>query len=501
VLRTYRAVLALLIPVLLTFFSSCGREGPDPGELSVVSTPDNAAISLNGQSTGEFTPHVFTEVPGGLAYQVSVSLAEHATRELEVNVNYGQRATASFTLMSIYGDLLVTSEPVGAAITLDGVETGEVTPHTFHVLSGTHLVSVALAGFAAFPAESSVDLPLAGQAEAGFTLSQQTGDLVVTSTPPGATIWIDGTNTGQVTPHTFVDMPVGSYLVSIVLAGYAPSPGDRTVSVTDDGTAAADYTLSLLAVPRIVLLEGFSNVHCTGCPQFSANVFSLQQQADYGPDVVLFLKWVGDVPSPLDPFYRDAQLVMDARMSYYDPNGSFNHPTLFVDGSLAGGYGTPPDVAGMQEAVSGDTGTADFLLDVASPDLTGLTIQATVQLVAPDAVDLTGCVLNVVLIYEEVTTARAYQGVRVFHDVVRDHVIAAADLGPLAAGTHDFPVTLNDPDPSANPYTLLTPNGKAVVAFVQRPDRTVVQAGSTMTESLTARPSGSLVSSLKLNRR
>jgi hypothetical protein len=432
---------------------------------------------------------------------VSVSLAEHATRELEISVNYGQRATAQFTLPSIYGELLVTSTPAGAAITLDGTATGEVTPHTFQLASGSHSVSVALEGYSAYPVEQAIDLPFEGHVEAAFNLSQQTGSLTVTSSPAGAAIWIGGADSGQTTPHTFTGLPVGDYVVAVVLAGYAPAPSERSVAVAEGETATADFSLSLLELPRIVLLEGFSNVYCNGCPAFSANVHSLLQGTGYGPDHVVYIKWVGDVPSPADPFYWDARVDMAARMTYYNSNGSFNHPTMFVDGSLAGGYGTPPDVAGMQTAVGGEAEDADFVLAVTSPDLTGLTIDATIHLTAPQAVDLSGHVLNVVLIYEEVTTANAYQGIRVFHDVVRDHLVAVADLGNLPAGTHDFPVTLIDPDPNANPFTDLTPNGKAVVAFVQRADKLVVQAGSTMTESRAVGRPVSLVPSPAPHRR
>lgn len=496
-----RSVLApVLVISLLAFFGACGREAPAPGELTVVSTPEGAAISINGVSTGEVTPHVFANMAGGLSYRVAVSLAEYAPRELELAINYGQRATAQFVMPSIYGDLLVTSTPEGAAITLDGIATGEVTPHTFHLTNGTHTVSVALEGFSAFPVEQEVELPVEGQIEAGFNLSQQTGSLLVTSDPAGAAILISGSETGQTTPHTFTGLPVGSYVVTVFLAGYG-TPEDRTVIVTEEQAATADFELELTALPRVVLLEGFSNVECTGCPAFNANVHSLLQGTGYGPDRVLFIKWVGPVPTQLDPFYQDARFDMDARMAYYNSAGTFNHPTLFIDGALAGGYGTPPDIAGMQAAIASQAGTADFLLEVTAPDLTGLTIEATVHLVTPQLVDLAGCALNVVLIYEEVTTARAYQTVRVFHDVVRDHLVAVADLGSVAAGSHDFAVTLIDPDPDANVLTDLTPNGKAVVAFVQRADRTVVQAGSTMTESRAANPLLSLSRSPAPHRR
>lgn len=491
-LRNFRPILLILSAILLALLASCGREAPAPGELSVVSVPAGAAISLNGEATGEITPHVFEALAGGLTYRVAVSLPEFATRELDVSINYGQRATAQFQLPSVFGSLTVVSDPAGAAITIDGTDTGEVTPHTFRLPAGTYTVLVELAGYAAFPAERTVELPYEDLVEASFNLSQQTGSLMVTSNPAGASIWIGGTDTGEVTPHTFTGLPVGDYVVSVVLAGYAISPAEFTVTVDELQVASATFELTLQDLPRVVLLEGFSNVECSGCPAFNDNVQSVLAGEGYGPDRVIFIKWVGPVPTQLDPFYLAARADMDARMSYYDSHGTFSHPTLFVDGTLAGGYGAPPPVSSMQASIDAEEESADFRIDVSSPDLTGLSIDATIDLVLPDAVDLTGCTLNVVLIYEEVTTARAFQEVRVFHDVIRDHVVATADLGSLPAGTHEYTVVLNDPDPSTNPMTVLTPNGKAVVAFVQRANRAVLQAGSTLSEAPVAGASARL---------
>lgn len=481
--RYSRPVLLILVTLSLSLLAACGREAPEPGELSVTSVPTGAAISINGADTGEITPHVFDSLEGGLTYRVAVTLPEFAPRALDVGINYGQRATAQFLLSSIYGSLTVVSSPAGAAIVIDGTATGEVTPHTFRLLGGTHTVRVELEGHTAFPAERTVELPYEDLVEASFNLSQQTGSLTVTSEPGGAAIRLDGAATGEVTPHTFTGLPVGDYVVSVELAGYAIVPSERTVTVEEAQVTSADFALTLQAVPRIVLLEGFSNVECTGCPAFNANVQTMLAGPSYGPDRVVFIKWVGPVPTQLDPFYLAARADMDARMSYYSPHGNLNHPSLIIDGTLAGSEGSPPGIEGMQAAITAAPTTADFRIDVSSPDLTGLAIDAAVDLVLPEAVDLTGCTLNVVLIYEEVTTARAFQTVREYHDVIRDHVVAAADLGSLAAGTHRYSVALNDPDPNTNPITVLTPNGKAVVAFVQRANRAVVQVGSTLTES------------------
>src|SRR6056297_3078537 len=57
----------------------------------------------------------------------------------------------------------------------------------------------------------------------------QPGELRVTSEPVGAAILVDGQGTGQVTPHTFADLEGGTYVVSVLLEGWAVFPGQRTV--------------------------------------------------------------------------------------------------------------------------------------------------------------------------------------------------------------------------------------------------------------------------------
>ncbi len=386
------------------------------------------------------------------------------------------------------GDLTVTSDPSGAAIRLDGAVTAYVTPHTFtDVEGGTYNIAVELADHTPIPAQRTVTVPYGGTAGADFTLAAHVGGLTVTSTPAGAAIMLDGTDSGFLTPHTFTDLLPGDHMVSVVLDGFDVDPESREVSVVAEETATADFALTSLAIARIVLFEGFSNVHCTGCPAFNANVEYLQSQPGYGADQVIYVKWVGDVPTPADPFYWTSQQVMDARMAYYNPAGSFNHPSLFIDGALAGAYGTPPGVTAMQSSIVAESGDADFAIIIPTPDFSDLNVDATVTLDLPADVDLTGYSLSVVLTYEEVETAAVYQGVSTFHNVVRDHVVASMNLGALAAGLHDYSVTLVEPDPTTNPVSILTPHGKALVAFVQRTsDKVVVQAGSTLTNTARA---------------
>jgi len=63
-----------------------------------------------------------------------------------------------------YGSLTVTSSPVsGAAITLDGAPTGEVTPHTFtNLIVGEHSVLLSYSGRMQYPSPFTVGVTTSG---------------------------------------------------------------------------------------------------------------------------------------------------------------------------------------------------------------------------------------------------------------------------------------------------------------------------------------------------
>src|SRR5690606_13304966 len=108
-----------------------------------------------------------------------------------VAVIAGSSVAADFTLVMIptTGSIVVNSTPAGAAITLDGTETSQVTPYTFDSLTpGEHTIAVNLAGYE--PASQSVNVVAGSSVTADFTLVMipTTGSIIVNSTPVGAAI-------------------------------------------------------------------------------------------------------------------------------------------------------------------------------------------------------------------------------------------------------------------------------------------------------------------------
>ena len=82
------------------------------------------------------------------------------------------------------------------------------------------------------------------------TLRATPGTLVITSTPPGASVAIDGADTGAITP-TELPSPPGEHQIALSLEGY--EAGTATATVPPGGRAEASAELVALPEPEPVL--------------------------------------------------------------------------------------------------------------------------------------------------------------------------------------------------------------------------------------------------------
>ncbi len=151
----------LWAPLLVTMMVvGCGRVAPvyEPATLTVRSTPPGAAIMIDGAATGQVTPFTFTGVSAA-AHQVSVELAEWQADPgmIPVDLRPLDDVAVDFTLFQT--GVRVTSEPAGARILVDGVDTGKVTPATVAGLQpGTVNISLAKDTWLCLPASVAVDV-------------------------------------------------------------------------------------------------------------------------------------------------------------------------------------------------------------------------------------------------------------------------------------------------------------------------------------------------------
>ena len=139
------------------------------------------------------------------------------------------------------GSLRVVSEPAGAAIRLDGVETGDATPADLLLPVGQHTVAVNRSGYLITPAQRTLNVPAGRQVLASFALAEL-GELTVTSAPAGADIVLDGDASGEVTPHTF-SLVIGPHTVAVALADHVAEGGGTTIDLQSGVPHTVEFTM------------------------------------------------------------------------------------------------------------------------------------------------------------------------------------------------------------------------------------------------------------------
>jgi len=123
------------------------------------------------------------------------------------------------------GFFLIESGPSGAPVIFDGLFIG-VTPVTYPVMRNSapqHTVTISANGYYPYTTQYTAN-PQPGETirvYADLEPSQSFGTLVVTSSPGGALITVDG-GKGQQAPWTYKDIRAGSHLAQAFLSGYEP---------------------------------------------------------------------------------------------------------------------------------------------------------------------------------------------------------------------------------------------------------------------------------------
>ena len=370
------------------------------------------------------------------------------------------------------GNIVVTSDPPGAAIFLDDEDTGFFTPDTLTNLEpSTYKVTVELGDYVSKPDTVSVDLKPLDTLPVYFSLSR-TGFSI--GSPVGARILVDDSDTGKIVPAAVAGLDPGTVMVSLELDGYLVLPDQFEVTILDTTiTEIPDDTFTTRS-KKTVILEGFSNVSCPPCPQMTDNLVEMAAKPEFTSDRMLFIEFSVSWPELTDPFFLANPTENADRYTQYQVLGA---PDLYVDGVR---QANALDAAAMENSVlvalESDPG---FLVDVIA-DFSSSTVPVSVTLEPFRDVDLTGHVLFVAIYEIEIVIepAPGINGQTVFHHVFRDRLDTLPELGALTAGNHQhFEVTLNRGSAAPEDYVA--------IAFVQHDvNYTILQAGSTMTLAL-----------------
>jgi hypothetical protein len=240
------------------------------GTLTVTSSPTGALITIDG-SRGQQAPWTYTDIRAG-SHIVRAFLSGYQPFLSIVSVPPGGSTTVEATLapLSEIGVLQVKSTPGGADVYVDGFYSGATAATIGNLAAGPHIVQLKLAGYREWI--GTIDIPANSVAFIDAPLepatADPTGNIVVSSDPPGASVYLDNNFQGRTqadNPLDLTGIPPGSYPLELQLVNYRDFV--TTVEVLAGKTAVVHAELIPATSP-----SGQGTLQVTSDP-LGANIF------------------------------------------------------------------------------------------------------------------------------------------------------------------------------------------------------------------------------------
>jgi hypothetical protein len=219
----------------------------------ITTDPPGAAIQIDGKERGK-APLLVDRLSGG-AHELVARYPRHDDVEIPIEVIDGREQPVSVRLEPRFTTLVVNSTP-SASVVIDGNRLG-MSPLTVEVDEGDHTVRIEGGADSYRPWEGRVTAMRKVPARVNATLEAIEGSLLLTSTPFGARVQIDGKSQGE-TPLKVETLLGGAHRYRVELPGYRPEEG--TVHIEGNKRNRVDLTLVELlpeekARQRIALWE------------------------------------------------------------------------------------------------------------------------------------------------------------------------------------------------------------------------------------------------------
>lgn len=196
------------------------------------SSPKGAKVIVDGVVRGQ-TPLRLFDVREG-EHHASVLLANHEPADLFFSLEEGSYSSQYAELVPVKGLLLMTSEPSGCDITLDGISLG-TTPRLITSLDAANKYRLLLQKPGYQPRQVEVKFDGRTPLVKKETLILDSGTLQITSDPIGAAVTVNGIPRGN-TPLLVKRIPKGRATVALSLDGYAEAVREFTLNAGESQT-------------------------------------------------------------------------------------------------------------------------------------------------------------------------------------------------------------------------------------------------------------------------
>ena len=186
---------------------------PDWAEVTITSTPPDAAITIDGKKQGN-TPLTMELLSG--SHLLTAHKETYADSASEVTITAGTKITHNITLDLLPGMLTITSVPSAAAVTIDTRYLG-TTPLTVPVVPNSdRLLVLTATGYK--PSRQQFRLAPAEASTIDIALEQEQGVIYLTTQPADAAITINGkryaNSPGRLT------LPIAKQILEVRAPGY-----------------------------------------------------------------------------------------------------------------------------------------------------------------------------------------------------------------------------------------------------------------------------------------
>ena len=230
------------------------------GQLTVDSYPVGAMVAIDGQNHA-VTPLSLSNLPPG-HHTVTISKAGYASETRAVDVTSGSKSSISVQLAPTTATLAADSDPAGAAIWVDGRDSGRVTPARITLdKPGTHNFVFKKTGYLDETVSANVqigqtfqmapklralgtteEIKVGGRFKKVFGGSETAGmgTVSVKTQPKGAQIAVNNHMLDKMSPVEFYLNP-GNYVIDITLSGFKTV--EKVITVEKNGKVVIDESL------------------------------------------------------------------------------------------------------------------------------------------------------------------------------------------------------------------------------------------------------------------
>ena len=213
----------------------------DTGSLEVKTNPQGASIYLDASSVG-VSPVKIPGVPVG-SHSLTITRDGYSTLSKGVIIEKDKAALVNEILIEQTGNLKVTSAPVQPArVLVDEQAKGETPLDVQGLKIGSHKVRVMHPDYEVFAGDFQVFYQQTTNVEA--KLVGKPGKILVTSTPPGAGVYLDGRSKGETTLS--LEVPPGEHEIKIKKESFEDQSKD--ISVLPNKPYSLDFVLTSIAV-------------------------------------------------------------------------------------------------------------------------------------------------------------------------------------------------------------------------------------------------------------